>query len=1300
MPEFIHLRCFPSGATRSRVAANNAIGLLASGLFLAVLLLPVKANDPADEREVRALAEQYFGAYARKDLEGFMALWSEKSPDFATRKQTMQRIFAQTGDIQLKELTIVRSELAGESARLRVQVELIGNDRQSGKLHPDLGKLNRVLQLVREKSVWKVWRYGPADQDLLDRLLAADGKAERERLLKQDRDLVTPQVVSLVNDNCLQLLYQGQRAQAQRRNDLAFEVAAGLSDPRTQAWCHFCRGALCRAGSQPREALAAFERALALFREVKDRRGEADTLHDIGSVYQSTGPYAEALRYYQDCLKLFREMGNRRGEANALGNLGNVCRSLGRYAEALRHYQDCLKIKRERGDRREEAITLGNLGNVYQSMGDYAEALRFHQDSLKIDREFGDRAGVAGSLGNIGLVYESTGRYDEALRSHQDSLKIMRELGDWNGEARTLNNIGLVHHATGQYAEALRSHQDSLKIVRQRGDRPGEADSLGNIGIVYCSTGRYAEALRCQQDNLKIVRELGDRKKEANTLNNIGLVLQATGRYDEALRYHRDSLKIFREIGARGGEAATLDNIGLVYESTGRIAESLRYHQDSLKIQRELGDRQGEAIALRNLGNVYQSTSQYAEALRHQEDSLKIFREIGARAREAATLGNIGRVHSSKGQYAKVQRSHQDSLNHYAEALRYFQDSLKIMHELGDRKGEANALNNIGNVNVSLGHYAEALRSHQDSLRIHRELGDREGEASSLNNIGFVYYSRDQFVQALESYQAGLQLAESIGHNRTVYSCWWGMGNVHEKQKQWSEAAAVYRQVIDRIELVRAATREHAMQITFLRHHIKPYNGLVHCLLQLGRPAEAFAAAEHASARTLVDILQSGKADVRKGLSEEQRRQEQQLQDRLTALSVELESLNSRKVDRSRQEELARQLERARQDYDAFRRDLFLRLPELQVRRAAFQSASLTDLNRALFAEHPRLVVLSYMIHDRQTLLFVLTPGQRPDDPANLTVHTIEVEAKELADAVEQFRSGCQNPGAGTPDGADLDRWLLAPAAAELAGASQVVIVPSEVLHTLPFHALRGEDGKYLVERCAVSYAPSVTAVLKMAELGRQRRGQQGTGAAEDGLLAVGITDFGRREPRLPAAEGEARSVAGLFGGASRLLLGQEATRAKLMASWSGARELHLATHGRLNENVPLYSAVVLSRGDNDEGLLFGRDLLDADLSAELVVLSSCETGLGQQMAGEGLLGLSWAWFVAGVPSLVVSQWQVSDEATAALMTAFWTEVRQGTPKAEALRRAQLKLLQDRKTRHPFSWAPFVLLGDFASVGR
>jgi CHAT domain-containing protein len=575
-----------------------------------------------------------------------------------------------------------------------------------------------------------------------------------------------------------------------------------------------------------------------------------------------------------------------------------------------------------------------------------------------------------------------------------------------------------------------------------------------------------------------------------------------------------------------------------------------------------------------------------------------------------------------------------------------------------------------------------------------RTLGDAAKEGILLNDIGYVYRRMGRYAEASRSVRTGLQLAESIEAVQLALYCYWTQGDIERDQKHWPEAAAAYRAAIQRTEQVRAGSREPALQTSFLDRHSTPYHELVRCLVELGQPEEAFAVSEQAKARALVDILQQGKAVIRRGLSTEERQEEQRLDDRLTALEVQLED---RKISSAQRTRVYQELVRTRQDHEAFRRTLYLRHPDLSIRRAAFAPGSLLELQHDLFQAHPQLVILSYVLREQESYLFVLTAGSDPAGPAHLTVHRLNVDARQLAETVREFREVCAHSGL-APASDDLYRWLLAPAEEELRRARQVVIVPDGVLHTLPFQALRSiiseeQEGPYLIERCAVSYAPSATALRAMVRLSQERRQHYRVGLG--GLLAIGIRDFGGRAPTLPQAEREARVVAGMFGTDGQELLARQATKAAVRAVWEGRRYLHFATHGQFNEGAPLYSALVLSRRDGrDEGLLFGQDLLDENLTAELAVLSACETGLGKNTNGEGLQGLVWSWFVAGVPASVASQWSVADDSTRRFMEVFYQALKAGSPKAEALRQAQLALLKDRPTRHPFYWAPFVLNGD------
>jgi CHAT domain-containing protein len=272
-----------------------------------------------------------------------------------------------------------------------------------------------------------------------------------------------------------------------------------------------------------------------------------------------------------------------------------------------------------------------------------------------------------------------------------------------------------------------------------------------------------------------------------------------------------------------------------------------------------------------------------------------------------------------------------------------------------------------------------------------------------------------------------------------------------------------------------------------------------------------------------------------------------------------------------------------------------------------------------------------------------------------------------------------------------------------------VVIVPDGALWELPFQALRPRDGRFLIEDVAVSYAPSLS-VLRDMQAPRRPRGRP-----DGALLAMGNPELGagarRRSPSplmssplepLPETETQVREIARFYDPhTTAVRTGMAASESWLKAEAAHYRILHLATHGVLDDSSPLYSELVLAApaaGDHDDGLLEAREILDLDLGADLAVLSACETGRGRAGAGEGLIGMTWAFFVAGCPTTVASQWKVEAASTNRLMLAFHRQLRTGHPPAEALRLAALEQLHRQDQRHPFYWAGFVAMGDAYSA--
>jgi len=324
-----------------------------------------------------------------------------------------------------------------------------------------------------------------------------------------------------------------------------------------------------------------------------------------------------------------------------------------------------------------------------------------------------------------------------------------------------------------------------------------------------------------------------------------------------------------------------------------------------------------------------------------------------------------------------------------------------------------------------------------------------------------------------------------------------------------------------------------------------------------------------------------------------------------------------------------------------------------------------------------------------------------------LKVFTIPIKAKTLAARTQKFRDLLAQHDLGfKQEAAALYNLLLKPAESQLQGKTTLVIVPDGALWELPFQALSKGANRYLIEDAAISYAPSLTYLREMS---RKRTPAQSSAA--NTLLAVGnpalapqtlaraeLATRGEKFAPLPLAEKEAQALAELYGAKqSTVYVGAAALEERFKAEAGNYRVLHLATHGVLNDRSPMYSHLLLSQTHNDakeDGLLEAWELMNLDLKADLAVLSACETARGHVGAGEGVIGLSWALFVAGVPTTVVSQWKVLDVSTQQLMVEFHRQLKTNPQqgKAEALRQASLKVMKTHP--HPFYWASFVLVGD------
>ena len=944
------------------------------------------------------------------------------------------------------------------------------------------------------------------------------------------------------------------------------------------------------------------------------------------------------------------------------------------------------------------AQALVDQGHRLFSLSNFDQAGAAYLISQNIAEQIGDKAALARALNSMASVHRAHGNYAQALEDIRKSLELSEALKDKPRIAAALNSLGEIHLDLGEYRRALEYFQKSLEMLEALGSKPGIARLLKNIGEVHLREGSYPHAVEYFQKSLALFEELENIPWIAGTLNSIGLVHCAQGNYPEALEYYRQSLVVNEKQGDKGLTATVLINSGDVFRQQGNYAQALDGYQKGMVIFESLGYKAGVASALDSIGTIHNLQDNYAQAVEYCRKSLALKESLGNKVEVAHALNSLGAVHASQGDFT--------------QALECFQKSLAMIEPLGDKEGTARTLSNIGDFYAVRTEYAEALRYYRKSLALQESIGDKSGMAETFIRIGRAYEKQNRYAQALDSAERAAGLARQIGAADSLRRALFNSGAVYRAQNEFAQARRAFEEAIATTEMLRAqiAGGEQEQQ-RYFESKISPYKALVELLTHEGRPAEALTFAERAKARVLLDALQTGRVKITKATTVQEQEQERKLNNQLVSINTQIyrEAVRSQ-PDQVRLTQLKAQLQKARLDFEDFQTNLYAAHPELRTQRGETQPLVLEEAGTLL--PDAASALLEYVVTDDRTYLFIITKATI-NAPAEVRVYPLSITRDEIAKQIELFRRQLAARDLGfRASAAKLYALLLKPAQVQLRGKTNLIIAPDDKLWELPFQALLTGANRFLIEDAAIAYTPSLTVLREMTK----RRKQRDDNRVSATLLALGNPLVGKETVSraaltlrneklgpLPEAEQEVKALGRFYGTAqSKVYIGAEAREDRVKSEAGQARILHFATHGVLNNASPMYSHLVLAQGDTSEdGLLEAWELMQLDLKADLAVLSACETARGRFGAGEGMIGLSWALFIAGVPTTMVSQWKVESASTRDLMLGFHrqmmspsTPTKPNVTKAEALRQAALKLMKARQTSHPFYWAGFVLIGN------
>ena len=959
-------------------------------------------------------------------------------------------------------------------------------------------------------------------------------------------------------------------------------------------------------------------------------------------------------------------------------------------------------------------------GNVRLMEGKYDSAFDIYGIAQHIAQIIGDKEGIATAHLDLGTVYYFQANYPDALDNYRLARQLFLEVKNDYESAKALSGIALIYKEQGRNTEALETLQQTLTEFSKLSDKEEMANALSSIGSIYYGQGKYREAAEAFRKSSEITAN-----SDINL--NIADALYMQGDYSQALRYYKDSLHSLPSNTSSAGMIAALNGAANSAYYLGNYDEALQFNQRNLLIEDKLRDRTGVSNSLRGIGNVHRARGDYGAALESYFKSLAIAEQIRI---------STGTLNASIGLTRALQGNNAAAFEFYDKALRQFQSE-------GNRIDAARVWSLIGNAHYVQGEYNLAIESYQKGLELREAMRDDAGQIDLLVGIGTAFLKQRNYSDALTNYQTGLILAESIGNKQTITELQTRLADVYLAQGDYDETLKLAQKAVALSQAVgdsnvawysqlligkaqhglnnsREALRAYSSAISIVeslrsqptisvaedsRNTILPFTSAVDLLIQQQRPDAALEAAEKGKIQYLYEIFRRNNAKSTKGLLPAEEETERKLIGSAVSLELQLNRDSQMKSStETRRSTLYRQLLEIRTAYSTFRQQLFLKHPRLKVERGDISALNPGQL-RGLVRDG-KTTLLEYVITESNIYLFVLRPEdskRRTKFPSvSISVFPLDLKTDVLWSLVKQTQTAIasRDPNVSQPL-RELYDQLLKPASEELAKSRSLVIVPDGVLWHVPFEALQPDNDHYMIDQADVSYAPSFAALYEYRK--------QLTRSNTNKLVAIGAPDLSQNfnervklaypDVQLvpsPEQQRELDQVGSVYTSARRFVFtGVAATEEHLASALPGAAILHLAAPALLDDASPMSSFVGLSAaGSGSDGFLQLREVLRLRAPFRLVVMSAAQ-GRAYQF-GAAKLSLSWSWFVAGAPSVVLSRWQTNSPSTTQIMTELHSRLRSsaGNTKAKALQQSALTLRQSTEYRHPFYWSGFILIGD------
>ncbi|WP_321475419.1 CHAT domain-containing protein [uncultured Paludibaculum sp.] len=929
----------------------------------------------------------------------------------------------------------------------------------------------------------------------------------------------------------------------------------------------------------------------------------------------------------------------------------------------------------------------------YADSGDTGKALKSGEAALRLALDHGDPLLLARTEEAIMSAYlrQSPANTQAALQHASESCRYARQSADPQAEldfCEPLASLRLLADGSDE------SGFDALIARARTLNNPGlEARLESGLGENLAQTGRVDDALQHMDRSVAICATLPECRGLETFLRKKGVFQMRLGAYESAISSFEEALRAGSAALYPGSRAHVLASLTVAHNQAGNALDAIRTAEEAVRLFRQTGQEWQAGAELSDVGWAYLTLGDFPTAIRYFQESLASARKFRDPGEVARNRNLLAAAHLEMGQPALARKDLLPALEVYKTG-REPQFQIRTRTLLGEAESQ-------------LGHFELARQHLESAIQSVASLKDAWLEADVRNAMGRHLLRTGSLDEAERSFQSCLTIAERGELKGQMQAARSGLASIAQRRNQPEQALEWLQKAVDALESLRSAAPGPELRAGLLQRNSAVYAELIQTASRLhakhpdaGYEKLALSYCERGRARVLLDLLEESRAGLKAGLTPQQAARQRSLEQKLSAA-----------VSRHRTEDSAATraaVERAEMDLKQWSTDLRVENPKFHhlkypepldaegIRKLAVEK-NVTIVEYALGRDSSRVWVA-----DAHGLYSAAVPAE-PVVLATVRRLRASLSKHPAGAAAEDYRGPAR----------ELDRMLIGPIRAHIGKSAATVVVADGILHYLPFEVLLGPDGRFLIERTALSYAPSASV---FGELERS-----GAGKARQELLALGNPDFGAWSSlpgrndgtvtrdvyraagltlrSLPGTEAEARSIANLFSPrGTRLLLGRQASEAVLKSEpLDEFRRLHLATHALIDERAPARSGLVLSlvSTGKEDGVLQLSEIMGLRLDADLVTLSACQTGLGTLVRGEGMVGLTGAFLFAGARRLAVSVWPVSDSVTPELMRGFYGGLRNGEAPSLALRAVKLRMLKSNVPayRHPHYWAGFVLVG-------